>query len=269
MRDELREILKRFTGCCHGDWTTPVVKADAGTPGRKTSLWQWPLRSDYVRLNALVRDIYRATCASKRPPAIFWDAVSAVDRKWTGLQLVKTIIRLVDRVVAAIPAGPVTQLVQQSQRPETNVKDRERITAVIQLLKSPEVDPRIDVGLYYDLLLPLTSNKFKDAHARPKTRSEHAHKQFIRDNIVLIGWAAFVDVHRQSLLWLRKHEKGLQPFAQWIVGLGNDELNTKLQRIMYGWVPTADSIREHRKRLRGRDRTAKSRKKNQQKNVTV
>ena len=244
----LKEYLKSLSECC-----------------RDNPEWRWPEHSDYGKLTRAIQALYRAEIAPKRRAVVFWDAVQAVDHRWAGLKLVSTITRLIDRVVTAIPAGPITKLVQKKNTPGISQEEVTRIDKLCVMLRNHDAQStysKLDWSLYYPLLEPLTTMDFRAGVARPKNVQESEHYRFIREQMNMVGWAAFVDVQRQSLLWLRKYERDMMPFAQWVVGLRNDDLSAKLKPLLYGEVIQENEYRElHGKLLaKARQTNARARK---------
>ncbi|MDB6156289.1 MAG: hypothetical protein JWL90_4742 [Chthoniobacteraceae bacterium] len=239
--DDLEKCLKQITATC-----------------REIPKWQWPAMLVCKTFNAHIDALYKKHLAPERPSPIFWDAIVAVDHRWPGLHLEKQLNQLVDRVVKYVPCGPVTQLVKAASAPGVAQEQKARIEALAALIRGGQGITGAYIT-YRDLLIPLASPEFKLAIAKPKQRTETEHAAFLKDSDAFISYAAFADVQRLHLLWLRNYDAGISSFAQWIAGFQNDQLTQKLLTILSGEIFPAEELKKlHKKRL-ARERVAKSR----------
>lgn len=187
-------------------------------------------------LTGKIRALGEATGKRRFGPMKMWGVIKAIDRRYKKLGLIDALNKLVDKVVA-LPTGPLTRIKKKIEKKQETKTDN---SAQLELLAGLIEDTRYN-GNYADIkwdqlyktILPFTTDQFRSLAEKSLGGYSFEHALQAQTFYKAFGWAAFVDVQRQHLLWRKNYQEVTTAVVPWLYQLMNPEIHTKLKEVFY------------------------------------
>lgn len=218
-----------------------------------------PPRDELDQLQNEIIALGKAIGIRRFSPTHMWGVIKAIDRRYKKLGLIDALNRLVDKVTA-LPAGPLTRIKKQLETQPDSAAELKQLAELIEDTRYSKDYTKINWGQLYKTILPFTTDQFRGKAKKSFDNHAFEHDEQLQRFQQAFGWAAFVDVQRQHLLWKWHYWESTNAAIHWFYHLMNPDYHARLVKAFYGAPLSLDEFKRLNQMLSAKARQQKRRK---------